>query len=125
MRETKISKPLHEWRAIKNVAYPKYWGIETTDPIALESGDEIVVAPSCMSEIAAKTIVSAYNAAVRELAAQSELLSNPIAVHINMCRGTIAKPSWENLRHLYPRIYDLEHEARRGSAVSSQEGKTP
>lgn len=100
----------NEWRAIKNVAYPKYWGIETTDPAAIKVGEETIAAPDCLSEAAAKTIVDAHNA---ELAAQRELLSNPVAVHINMVRGTIAKPSWENLRHLYPRIYDLEHEARR------------
>jgi hypothetical protein len=113
--------PLHEWRAVKNVAYPKYWGIETTDPIALDAGDEIVISPQRLSELEAKTIVDAYNAAVRELSTQNELLSNPIAVHINMVRGVIAKPSWENLRHLYPRIYDLEHEARRASAHPSQD----
>jgi chromosome segregation ATPase len=32
------------------------------------------------------------------------LLANPIAVHMNMLRGEIAKPSLENIEHLYPEI---------------------
>jgi hypothetical protein len=30
-----------------------------------------------------------------------ELLQDPIAVHLNMLRGTIAKPTIENIIHLY------------------------
>lgn len=43
---------------------------------------------------------------------------------VDLESGVIAKPSWENLRHIYPRIYDLEHEARRASTTSTmrQEG---
>jgi len=55
--------------------------------------------------------------AVDELETMKADLLNDVVVHINMVRGTIAKPSWENLRHLYPRIYDLEHEARRAGAL--------
>jgi len=29
-------------------------------------------------------------------------LQDPVAVHANMLRGTIAKPSWANILHLYP-----------------------
>lgn len=29
-------------------------------------------------------------------------LQYPVAVHANMLRGTIAKPSWEQIMHLYP-----------------------
>jgi uncharacterized coiled-coil DUF342 family protein len=32
------------------------------------------------------------------------ILANPIAVHLNMLRGEIAKPSLENIEHLYPEI---------------------
>lgn len=99
---------LHDWRAVKNVAFPKRWGIETTDPTALEAGNEMILTPEHLSEVSAKAIVEAHNAAIREAVAQVEILSNPVAVHISMVRGVIAKPSWENLRHLYPRIYDLE-----------------
>ena len=49
-----------EWRSVYNAAYPKFWGIETTDPAAVERGEETIVAP-CMPEHAAKTIVNAYN----------------------------------------------------------------
>ncbi len=31
-----------------------------------------------------------------------ELLSNPNAVYVNMLRGEIAKPSWEQMKHLRP-----------------------
>lgn len=52
-----------QWRAFYNVSYPKLWGIETSDPAAIEAGLEIVVAP-CMPEHAAKDIVAAWNAKV-------------------------------------------------------------
>lgn len=29
-------------------------------------------------------------------------LQDPVAIHANMLRGTIAKPSWEQIKHLYP-----------------------
>jgi len=53
-----------QWRAFYNVSYPKLWGIETTDPRAVEAGLEILVAP-CMPEHAAKTLSDAYNFALR------------------------------------------------------------
>jgi len=56
----------------------------------------------------AATQLDALSARVKELEADHALLTDPIAVHINMCRGTISKPSWGNIRHLYPRIYELE-----------------
>lgn len=34
--------------------------------------------------------------------AQLELLKDPVAVHRSMLAGGIAKPSWENIKHLYP-----------------------
>jgi hypothetical protein len=37
-----------------------------------------------------------------------ETLSDPIAVHINMLRGTIAKPSIANIIHIYGRDVLLE-----------------
>lgn len=50
----------HEWRAVYNVTHPKVWGLETTDPAALDHGEETIVAP-CMPEHAARAIVEAYN----------------------------------------------------------------
>lgn len=29
-------------------------------------------------------------------------LLDPSVVHINMLRGTIAKPTWDQIKHLYP-----------------------
>lgn len=54
-------KPAAQWRAFYNVSYPKLWGIETTDPAAIDVGLEIIVAP-CMPEHAAKDIAEAWNA---------------------------------------------------------------
>lgn len=34
------------------------------------------------------------------------ILADPDAVHINMLRGTIAKPSVEQIRHIYPKLRD-------------------
>lgn len=48
------------WTAFRAAAWPKLWGIETTDPRAVEAGLEILVAP-CMPEHAAKTLAEAYN----------------------------------------------------------------
>lgn len=59
----KGATPQHQpsgWRAVYNAAYPKLWGIERTDPAAVDRGEETIVAP-CMPEHAAKTIVDAYN----------------------------------------------------------------
>lgn len=35
-------------------------------------------------------------------------LQNPNAVHANMLRGSIAKPSWEQIKHLYPEQFAAE-----------------
>lgn len=48
----------------------------------------------------------------RERDETAKQLSDPLAVHINMMRGTIAKPSIENIRHIYPEIAQGEFEAR-------------
>jgi hypothetical protein len=37
-----------------------------------------------------------------------EKLQDPIAVHLNMLRGDIAKPSWANIKHLYPEQFPDE-----------------
>lgn len=41
--------------------------------------------------------------AERERAGIMDLLSDPVAVHLNMLRGGIAKPSPANIWHLYGR----------------------
>ncbi|MGM5018689.1 hypothetical protein [Tardiphaga sp. 367_B4_N1_1] len=32
---------------------------------------------------------------------EADALQDPVAVHLNMLRGGIAKPSWQNIQHLY------------------------
>lgn len=39
---------------------------------------------------------------IAELQADLEKLKDPNAVHLNMLRGGIAKPSWDQILHLYP-----------------------
>jgi hypothetical protein len=48
--------------------------------------------------------LNARQAAINEMmAARVEPdLTNPVVVHANMLRGTIAKPTWEQIKHLYP-----------------------
>ena len=36
--------------------------------------------------------------------------ADPNVVHINMLRGTLAKPTWEQIKHLYPEARDLSQE---------------
>lgn len=56
-------EPAPQWKAFHAMAWPKLWGIETTDPRAAQAGLEILVAP-CMPEHAAKALANAYNFAV-------------------------------------------------------------
>lgn len=44
----------------------------------------------------ARKIISKYH----------ELLANPNAVHLNMLRGGIAKPSWDQIKHIYPEQFN-------------------
>lgn len=52
--------PIPLWKAFHAVAWPKLWGIETTDYRAIEAGLEIVIAPS-MPEHAAKSAAEIFN----------------------------------------------------------------
>lgn len=49
----------------------------------------------------------AAEARVTALEAEKAGLSNPVAVHLNMLRGTIAKPSIQNVAHLYPEVQQM------------------
>lgn len=49
-----------------------------------------------------------------------KLLANPVAVHVNMLRGIIAKPSWQAIEHLYPEASALA--AERDAATARAEG---
>ena len=44
------------------------------------------------------------DAALASLAEMKAMIADSVAVHVNMLRGAIAKPSVENIRHLYPEI---------------------
>ena len=44
-----------------------------------------------------------------ELERQIAALKDPAAVHVNMLRGGIAKPTWEQIKHIYPaEVAELE-----------------
>jgi phosphoribosyl-ATP pyrophosphohydrolase len=49
------------------------------------------------------------------------LLSDPNAVHVNMLRGEIAKPSWEQMKHLRPKESAAEL-TREGDEVDDRHG---
>jgi hypothetical protein len=50
------------------------------------------------------------------------LLSDPTAVHANMLRGTIAKPTWDQIKHLYPDDVRAERKAALEEAAKVAEG---
>jgi hypothetical protein len=52
-----------------------------------------------------------------KLEAQIEILKNPNAVHANMLTGRIAKPSWAQIKHLYPNEIMAELKIARTSAT--------
>ncbi len=45
-------------------------------------------------------------------------LADPVVVHANMLRGTIAKPSWENIKHLYPEQFAVPQTAPTSEEVA-------
>lgn len=47
-----------------------------------------------------------------------EKLKDPTFVHLNMLAGSIAKPSWVNIQHLYPDEFDALARHDRGSEAS-------
>jgi hypothetical protein len=61
--------------------------------------------PDKAGDVAA-TILSEYTVWPDDSAAQPPAapvdLTDPVVVHANMLRGTIAKPTWEQIKHLYP-----------------------
>lgn len=46
-------------------------------------------------------VVVSLGDAVTERAAMAKVIADPVAVHVNMLAGTIAKPSLANIIHLY------------------------
>ena len=86
-----------------------------TMPCLWGGGNDYMACRVCHLEydyrVAPKPPCGAADALAR-LTAELARLSDPLAVHINMVRGAIAKPSIENIRHIYPEIAQGEFEAR-------------
>lgn len=53
--------------------------------------------------------IAALRAENEALKADFAKLADPVAVHINMLRGNIAKPSWRQIKHIYPLEADAEY----------------
>lgn len=68
--------------------------------------------------------------AAEERAKAEKALIDPATVHQNLLRGGIAKPSWEQIKHLYPanvaaleaRVKELEGDAARFAWVAENTG---
>ena len=74
--------PIPLWKAFHAMAWPKLWGIKTTDYRAIGAGLEIVIAPS-MSEHAAKSVAAIFNQQAPDFTHRETLLTllqllNPI-----------------------------------------------
>jgi hypothetical protein len=55
-----------------------------------------------------------------EAATQPDL-TDPVVVHANMLRGTIAKPTWEQIKHLYPEQFPDAAATPSNTALPSRE----
>jgi hypothetical protein len=55
--------------------------------------------------------VRLYRARITELMAEVEKLSDPNAVHVNLLRGSIARPTWEQIKHVYAAEAEADHAA--------------
>lgn len=86
------------------LGYPYYADDPKNFPGATHQ-DGVCVGPNtieCLAEQAAVRITK-----------MEALLSDPAAVHLNMLRGTIAKPSFAQIKHLYPKEFEeLEEQIR-------------
>lgn len=67
----------------------------TTDDISISVGK---ACDACADDLCAEKVAQAVLA---ERERWTALLPDPVAVHLNMLRGTIAKPRMEHLIHLY------------------------
>lgn len=76
-------------------------------------------APPYYSLTEAGAWAAGYNAAAAEMGAELAKLKDPAAVHINMLRGEIAKPSWESIKHVYAAEAERAHVERLTAAVKA------
>jgi len=74
---------------------------------------EYVLATHCDELVAAAKAEGAREAQekIARMEASLEILrDNPAAVHLNMLKGNIAKPTWEQIKHLYRAEFNLLQE---------------
>jgi len=74
---------------------------------------EYVLATHCDELVAAARAEGAREAQekIARMEASLEILrDNPAAVHLNMLKGNIAKPTWEQIKHLYRAEFNLLQE---------------
>jgi hypothetical protein len=55
--------------------------------------------------------IKLYRSRIKDLMAEVEKLSDPNAVHVNLLRGSIARPTWEHIKHVYAAEADADHAA--------------
>ena len=87
--------PVPLWRAVHAMAWPKLWGIETTDPRAIAAGLEIVIAPS-MPEHAAKSVAAIFNQQAPDVSHRETLLT--LLGLLNPLHGEIDRQTYDE-RH--------------------------
>jgi hypothetical protein len=102
-----VPGPIPLWTAFHAAAWPKLWGIETTDQRAIEAGLEIVIAP-CMPEHAAKSVAAIFNQQAPDFTHRETLLTllellNPL--HGNLDRQTYG----EKVKEVFDAAADREY----------------
>lgn len=84
--------PIPLWKPFRAMAWPKVWGIETTDPRAIDAGLEIVVAP-CMPEHAAKIMATLFNQQQPDFTHRETLLT--LLELLNPLHGSLDKQTYD------------------------------
>jgi hypothetical protein len=99
-------QPIYDrWRAFHAAAWPKLWGIETTDPLSIEAGLEIVIAPS-MPEHAAKSVAAIFNQQAQDSTHRETLIT--ILELLNPLHGEIDRQTYDER---YKQGFDAPAEA--------------
>lgn len=84
--------PIPLWTAFHAAAWPKLWGVETTDPRAIEAGLEIVISP-CMPEHAAKSVAAIFNQQAPDFTHRETLLT--LLELLNPLHGSLDKQTYD------------------------------
>ena len=91
---------------------------KTVDATVYKRGDIVpscAASPACTLDMTLEEAVDHWRGVAHEYLEgyrNAQHLSDPIAVHANMLRGTIAKPSLVNIAHLYSDLARLVEAAR-------------